>query len=167
MNDVLRRTVYSVLAKTRIFVTALVAILIFSFVGSFNTTSATSPITLGAAGNFAVLAGAGITNTGAASIAGDVGSYPTSTITGIPGCNGCLAGTNHLGDSVTQTARTNLQTAITNLTSYPTTHVVTTDLGGQTLSPGVYGVNNINYFMSINGILTLKPLHHEAIYEAV
>src|ERR1019366_6513205 len=141
--------------KTRIFLTAIIVTLTLTFFGFLGTTTAASTISLGASGNFAVLAGAGITSTGAASMGGDVGSYPTTTITGIPGCNGCLAGTNHLGDSVTQTAKTDLQTAITTLTSQATTHVVTTDLGGHTLSPGVYGVNNINYFMSINGTLTL------------
>ncbi|MEJ0014195.1 MAG: ice-binding family protein [Actinomycetota bacterium] len=155
MNDLIRRTIRTFLAKTRVFIIAVILIPIFSFFGIFSTTTAASTISLGTAGNFAILAGAGITSTGPANIGGDVGSYPTASITGIPWCNGCLAGTNHVGDLVTQTAKTDLQTAVNTLSTYATTNTVTSDLGGQTLGPGVYTGNTPIYFMSVNGTLTL------------
>src|ERR1051326_8092854 len=59
---------------------------------------------------FAVLAGAGITNTGPTTITGDVGSYPTLTQTGFSTVT-MVDGTNHGGDGVTQAAQTGLVTA--------------------------------------------------------
>ena len=78
---------------------------------------------LGTAGSFAVLAGAGITNTGPTTIKGDVGSYPTTTQTGF-GSVTLSGGTNHAGDAVTQGAQTDLTTAYnTAAGSGPTTPV--------------------------------------------
>ncbi len=58
---------------------ALVASLMLSG-GAQAATPAT--VGLGTADQFAVLAGSGITNTGASTISGDVGSSPTPTETG-------------------------------------------------------------------------------------
>src|SRR5450759_50941 len=64
---------------------------------------------LGTADSFAVLAGTGITNTGATTITGDVGSYANPAETGFGTV--VLTGNNHAGDAVTQGAKSDLGTA--------------------------------------------------------
>ena len=71
--------------------------------------AAAAPVPLGTADSFVVLAGAGITNTGPTTLNGDLGTFPTTTITG-PGTL-TVSGTNHHGDAVTQGAKTDLVTA--------------------------------------------------------
>src|SRR6185437_2993632 len=65
--------------------------------------AAASSVPLGTAGSFAVLAGAGITNTGPTTVNGDLGTFPTTTISGAASIT--TTGTNHGGDSVTQGAK--------------------------------------------------------------
>ena len=91
---------------------------------------------LGAANSFAVLAGTGITNTGPTTLAGDIGTFPTPTITGV----GLITvnGTNHGADAVTQQAKNDLVNAYDALARQPVDATVSRDLGGQTLVPGVY-----------------------------
>ena len=99
-------------------------------------------IDLGTAEPFAVLAGTGITSTGPTTINGDIGTYatPSTTITGPL----ILNGTNHAADGVTQTAKDDLQAAYDNAAAQtaaltqPTPTLITADLAGQTLGPGVY-----------------------------
>jgi hypothetical protein len=106
---------------------------------------------LGTAGSFAVLAGAGITNTGPTTIKGDVGSFPTTTQTGFGSVT--LNGTNHHGDAVTQGAKTDLTTAYNTAAGSGPTIPVVADLGGQTLVPGVY---NSASSLGLTGKLTLS-----------
>ncbi|MFN2469724.1 MAG: ice-binding family protein [Gaiellaceae bacterium] len=102
-------------------------------------------VLLGTAGQFAVLAGSGITNTGASTISGDVGSSPTSTETGFAACPGAncvtLTGANHTdpnpNDATTQGAKAALTTAYDDAAGRSPTTVLT-ELGGQTLVAGVY-----------------------------
>ena len=91
---------------------------------------------LGAAKSFAVLAGTGITNTGPTTLTGDIGTFPTPTITGA----GLITvnGTNHGADAVTQQAKTDLVDAYDALAGQPADVTVSGNLGGQTLVPGVY-----------------------------
>ena len=64
---------------------------------------------LGTADSFAILAGAGITNTGPTTVGGDIGTFPTTSITGLGSMT--VGGANHAGDAVTQQAKTDLVTA--------------------------------------------------------
>jgi hypothetical protein len=111
-------------------------------------------VDLGSASEFAVLAGAGITigASGTTTITGDIGSYPTATITGTENLD--LDGTNHGGDAVTQAAKSDLDEAYDDAAGRTptTTYSPIYDLGGQTLDPGVH--NNPSSF-GITGILTL------------
>ena len=65
------------------------------------------PVNLGTADNFAVLAGTTITNTGATTITGDIGTSPGLVITGFP--PGILTtGTFHVADAVGSAGRNRL-----------------------------------------------------------
>src|ERR1700722_20483408 len=70
---------------------------------------AATTASLGTADTFAVLAATGITNTGATVVNGDIGSYPTASITGSPSL--VPPGTDHGNDAVSQQAQSDLTTA--------------------------------------------------------
>jgi len=95
-----------------------------------------TPVGLGTASSFAVLAGSGVTNTGPTVLNGDLGTFPTTTITGFP--PGTVNGTNHAGDGVTQGAKTSLTTAYNDAAGRTGVTTVPTELGGTTLTAGVY-----------------------------
>lgn len=107
-------------------------------------------INLGTATNFAILAGSGITNTGPTTITGDVGTFPTTTETGFGTVT--IIGTNHVGNAVTQGAKTDLVTAYNDAASRIPAITVSGDIGGQNLSPGVY---NSSSSLGITSTLTL------------
>lgn len=107
---------------------------------------------MGTTSSFAVLAGAGITNTGATVIDGDVGSYATTTITGFDTVT--QNGVNHAGDLVTQGAKQDLIVAYDDAAGAATTMAVGPELGGLTLTPGVY----TGGALQITGTLTLDTL---------
>jgi len=100
--------------------------------------SAAGPtVGLGTTTSFSVLAGSGITNTGPSVINGNIGSFPTTSITGFP--PGLVNGTNHAGDAVTQGAKADLTTAYNDAAGRTPVTTVPTELGGTTLVAGVYG----------------------------
>jgi hypothetical protein len=111
--------------------------------------AATTP-TLGAAEGFAVLAGSTVTNTGVSTIIGDLGVSPGTAITGFP--PGTVSGSIHSADTLTSNAQADLTTAYNNAAGQASTATVSTDLGGQTLAPGVY---NSASTLGITGTLTL------------
>ncbi len=120
-----------------------------------DASAAVLAVPLGAAADFAVLAGAGITVAGAinsTTITGNIGSFATTTITGLE--NVTLNGVNHAGDAMTQRGKLDLGTAYTNAAgrSPTTTFTPIFDLGGLTLGAGVY--NDPSSFW-ITGVLTL------------
>ena len=113
------------------------------------------PLDLGSAAGFGVLAGSGITVAGPVNstvINGNIGTFPTLSITGVG--NIVLTGVNHNGDTVTQTAKTDLLTAYNAAAGRLPTTIYTPifDLGGQILTSGVY--NDPSSF-AITGTLTL------------
>lgn len=116
---------------------------------------ARATITLGTAGDFAVLAGSTVTNTGPSVIdGGDVGVSPGSAITGVPPGIVVPPFTMHGGDAVALQAQNDLTTAYNAAAGLAPTQVLTgQDLGGLTLVPGVY------FFSSsaqLTGTLTLN-----------
>ena len=108
---------------------------------------------LASAGNFAVLAGTTVTNTGPSWITGTVGVAPGSAITGFPPAT---SGPQHKGDSVATTAQTDLTAAYTNAAAQPcpgTNNFTGVNLGGKNLVPGVYCQTTAP---SLTGTLTLN-----------
>jgi RNA polymerase sigma factor (sigma-70 family) len=93
-------------------------------------------VPLAASASFAVLAGSGVTNTGATVLTGDLGSFPTLSITGLATLT--LGGINQAGGAVAQQAKADLVVAYDNAAAKAPTAAITADLGGRTLAPGVY-----------------------------
>jgi RNA polymerase sigma factor (sigma-70 family) len=96
----------------------------------------TPAVPLGASASFAVLAGAGVTNTGLSALTGDLGSFPTPSITGLASLT--LAGLNQAGGAVAQQAKADLVTAYDSAVAKTSTEAIAADLGGRTFGPGVY-----------------------------
>ncbi|MDO8468494.1 MAG: ice-binding family protein [Candidatus Peribacter sp.] len=97
-----------------------------------------SSVSLGAASTFGVLAGSTVTNTGPTTVTGNLGVSPGSAVTGFaPGIvNG---GAIHVTDTLASQAKVALTIAYNDLAGRSTNPVsVAGNLGGSTLSPGLY-----------------------------
>jgi hypothetical protein len=108
-------------------------------------------VPLGTSDSFSVLAGAGITNTGPTTVQGDIGTFPTTSISGLGSMT--VGGANHAGDAVSQQAKIDLVTAYNTAAGEGPTNPIAADLGGRTLLPGVY---NSASSMGLTGALTLN-----------
>jgi hypothetical protein len=138
--------------KTLSIVVGIALIIAIGAMGSPSANAAhLTTVGLGTADGFAVLAGSGITNTGTTVINGDIGSFPTTSITGFP--PGIVNGTNHGGDAVTQGAKTDLVTAYNDAAGRTPVTTIPTELGGSTLTHGVY--SSAAGTFGITGALTL------------
>jgi hypothetical protein len=116
---------------------------------------AATSVGLGTADSYAVLAGSGVTNTGPSVIDGDLGTSPTPAVTGFGGApNGTVNGAIHQGDAAAAQAKGDLTTAYDNAAGQGPEITLATELGGQTLTPGVY-VSQSGTF-GITGTLTLN-----------
>ncbi|MDP1569698.1 MAG: ice-binding family protein [Vicinamibacterales bacterium] len=113
--------------------------------------AAQSSTSLGAADSFVVLAGSTVTNTGSSVLTGDMGVSPGATSTGFP--PGTVSGTTHLGNATSLAAQNAVTTAYNDLAGRPVTQNLTgLDLGGRTLTPGVY---KFDTSAQLTGTLTL------------
>lgn len=101
---------------------------------------AKSAVILGTAGDFAVLAGTTVTNTGPTVIdGGSVGVSPGSAITGFPPGLVTAPYTIHAADAVAAQAQSDLTVAYNQAAGLaPTQDLSGQDLGGKTLTAGVY-----------------------------
>jgi len=116
---------------------AALLLLLLLLLSPTTARAATSPA-LGTAGTFAVLAGTTVTNTGPTTLIGDLGVSPGTAVTGFP--PGLVTGMTHTGtDAVAVQAQTDAAAAYTTAAGQPCDVTLTgQDLGGKTLTPGVY-----------------------------
>ena len=110
-----------------------------------------SPIDLGTASSYGVLAALSISNTGPTTINGDIGLSPgqLSSITGLSSIT--VTGQVHAADQEALQAQNDLGTAYTTAAGLSST-AVQQDLTGLTLTPGVY---NATSSLQLSGNLTL------------
>jgi hypothetical protein len=87
-------------------------------------------------GNFSVLAGSTVTNTGSTVVSGDVGVSPGSAVTGFP--PGLADGTIHVADGAAALAEAALTAGYIDAAGRTGGTSVAGDLVGQTLTTGVY-----------------------------
>jgi Ice-binding-like/Bacterial Ig-like domain len=131
-----------------------------NFAWTFTTSAPCPPpagaIALGSACSFGILAGSTVTNvTGTATtVSGDVGVWPGTAITGF-GSPASITGAFHAGDTVAMTAQGDLTTAYNNAAGAAGGAVLSADIGGQTLPPGVYKTTSAQPSLGITGNLTL------------
>lgn len=115
-------------------------------------------VNLATSGNFAILAGSTITNTGPSLISSNIGVSTGSAVTGFP--PGLLQGsaTIHSNDAVAQLAKLDLTNAYNSAASQLCDSDLTgQDLGGLTLLPGVYCFNSS---AQLTGTLWLNNLNN-------
>ncbi len=126
---------------------------VWTFATSVNACAATVP--LGTACMFGILAATpAVANSGPTIVTGDVGIWPAASITGFP--PGTLTGTEYAGDAVAQTAQGDLTTAYNFAAAAAGGAILTADIGGQTLAPGVYKTTSAQPSLGITGNLTLS-----------
>lgn len=134
---------------------ASIGLLVAGFVGATASpaSAADATVNLGTAGSYAVLAGSTVTNTGNSMIYGDLGLSPGSSVTGFPPGQ-VVNGAQHVHDAAALQAQNDLTTAYNDAAGRPTSADVTgQDLGGMTLTPGVYQSLSS---MGLTGTLTLN-----------
>jgi hypothetical protein len=109
-------------------------------------------VDLGTAENFTVLGASAVSNTGPSVVTGDLGISPgeASSVTGFP--PGIIDGDTHFGDAVALQAQDDVTTAYVELAGRACDEVISADLAGMTLTPGVYCAATS---MGLTGTLTL------------
>jgi hypothetical protein len=135
-------------------VTASIALILVISVLALNpllASAAQPPVGLGVAKSFAVLAGQGVTNTGATVVNGDLGTSPDPAVSGFP--PGKVHGAIHKADAVALHAQKALTTAYNDAAGRTPVTTIGKELGGKTLTPGVYNSNSGTF--QITGTLTL------------
>lgn len=125
------------------------------FVFGGGALPAGSPI-LGAAAGFSVLGGSAITNSASAPsvVTGDMGIAPNggSSVTGFPPAT--VTGADHFADGLATQAQVALAAALADLSTRASTPIAA-DLGGQTLTPGVYSEASLTFNLAASGDQTL------------
>ncbi|HET9771651.1 MAG TPA: ice-binding family protein [Acidimicrobiia bacterium] len=131
---------------------ALMPTLVGGVAGVPVASAALASVDLGTAKSFAVLAGAGVTNTGLSVLGGDLGTCPVPAVTGFP--PGVVNGTQHVNDEVACQAKSDLTIAYDSAAGRAptTTYPGPTDLSGLTLTTGVY-TSAVSF--ALTGTLTL------------
>jgi hypothetical protein len=138
------------LARARTLGLAAVASLLGLALLASTALAAQPPVGLGTADSYAVLAGQTVTNTGPTTINGDLGVMPGSAIPGFP--PGMVNGAIHAADAVALQAQSDLTTAYNDAAGRTPPALVSADLGGLTLTAGVYRAPGA---LGLTGALTL------------
>ncbi len=120
--------------------------------GAGTASAAVGPVPLGTADSFVVLAGTEVSATGPNTLNGDLGIYPGSALTGLGTIT--ITGTEYVADGVAQQAQADLTTAYLNAAAQgPALTLSPADLGGMTLTAGVY---TVDASMELTGVLELN-----------
>ncbi|MFF8099869.1 ice-binding family protein, partial [Streptomyces sp. NPDC016640] len=142
-----------------LWVAAVVTAVIAAAVIAMSPTRASAVATavpLGTAADFGVLAGSTVTNTGPTTVERNVGVSPGAAVVGFPPGAVLPPGTIHAADAVALQAQNDLTTAYNQAAGQAPDVTYTGDpveLGGQTLTPGVY---RVPVSAQITGTLTLN-----------
>jgi hypothetical protein len=127
----------------------------FSVVLALSSTDARAaaqpPVGLGTAGAFALLAGSGATNTGPSTLNGNLGLTPGTAVIGF-GPPATLNGSAYVADATAGRAQSDLKTAYDDAAGRIPAAPVSGDLGGLTLTGGVYRASSS---LGLTGSLTL------------
>jgi hypothetical protein len=113
--------------------------------------AAAAPVSLGTAASYGVLAASTVTNTGATTISGDLGLSPGTAITGFP--PGHVNGAVNAANGAALQAQSDLTAAYNAAAASPVTAIIPVELGGTTVTPGVYASPAGTF--GITGTLTL------------
>lgn len=118
-------------------ISALSCALLFAGMLSYASLAfaAATPVGLGAAGTYSVLAGTMVTSTGATTISGDLGVSPGTAVVGFP--PGIVTGAIRTGENAAQ-AQTDLLAAYNNAAARTPTGDFSGDNNGRTYTPGIY-----------------------------
>ena len=134
-------------------------LLMLGLASLFSAVASAQTVPLGSAASFGVLAGSAITSVGPTVITGDLGIHPNnaSSVTGFsfstPPGPGIVNGATHFANAVALQAQNDATTAYNTLAALPCTATIPGDLGGMTLTPGVYCSNST---MGLTGAVTLN-----------
>ncbi len=128
-----------------------VGIVSLALVQAAPAQAAQARVGLGSAAAFAVLAHTTVTNTGPTTISGSTGVSPGTAVTGFPPGK-VRNGSIHRADAVAAQAQQSTTTAYNDAAGRSVTASVGSDVGGRTLSPGVYRSPTLG----ITGTLTLN-----------
>jgi hypothetical protein len=134
----------------------LLVCVLFAALGAFPTLAMAAPASprLLSAGNFTVMAGSAITNTGSTIITGNLAISPNkaSSVTGFP--PGVVTGAKDEDNALAITAHTDLVTTYDDAAhATPFKNMSGVNLGGKTLTPGTY---HFSSSAQLTGTLTLN-----------
>jgi hypothetical protein len=118
--------------------------------GPTEAGAATATVDLATAGSFSALAYSTVTNTGPSVLGQSLGVSPGSAQTGFP--PGIVGGAIHLGDAVAAQAQSDLTAAYNDAAGRTPFTSHASELGGDTLTPGVYRIGAAQ----VTGQLTLN-----------
>ena len=113
----------------------LISLTLFVLLLPIIVASATT-INQGTTKDFAILSGSTITNTGSTTVRGNIGLYPGTSFVNQEGVT--VSGTVHLNNQVASAAKDDLLTAYNQLDGLLPVTRIESQLGGQTLLPGIY-----------------------------
>ncbi|HEV7918945.1 MAG TPA: ice-binding family protein [Solirubrobacterales bacterium] len=130
----------------------LLLTLLAVFIPASLAQAATAPVLLETTDPFALLAGTTITNTGNSVINGELGLHPGSSVTGFP--PGTVNGAQHISDAVALNAKSDLVNAYQDAAGRPLTATSPPDIGGQSLTSGVYRTGSVAS-LGLTGAVTL------------
>jgi hypothetical protein len=146
--------VRTIAGPSRLALTAILAsatTVLMCLAGTPAAHAAVAPVSLGTAANYGVLAASTVTNTGPTTINGDLGLSPGTAITGFP--PGQVNGTINAANSAALQAQNDLTAAYNAAAASPVTATIPVELGGTTVTPGVYASPAGTF--GITGTLTL------------